>query len=557
MSGAQQAVTEPAPPLRHTRWSRAARAAGPEAGPRSRDRDALFVVSCVLVGLWAVFQNFFRIGSAPILADEPTYVQNGWLYVHGQAHPPTVSGSSLVSVAGNFEHPPLTKYLFGLAQLLDGHAASLTASRCVSALATVLAGAVVAVWIGRNAGRWTGLLAGGLLTLLPEAASGSLGRFDRFAMLDPAASLFMVLSVVAAWEWARRTGRAAWICAALTGVAVGFAASAKENGFLGAVGPVLLAITLALATRRRTEILVRLGQAVLAIAVSGLTFAALYLPLGNPVRAIKYLIDFQSAQSSSGHLIGFAGRVTSLPPWWANLWFAGHGFGALLTVFLVIAAVCAVALRRDLLVGWCAAALAVPFVFHCFIANVALGYYWVLWTPMFLALAALGAAEVIRLAARVPAASALRVPVAVVAGVAVLAVPVGESVAQSRTVADIRPTGVQVLPQLLKQHHLNGAIISTGFGSWDFTYYLPKAKVVTSAAAPLPATAAIVISTVQCRDPLDPAVRALAAVNVADGHATRIYSDAAMTVYAVTGPLTAPTPAQVTAQPASNATDGC
>ena len=559
MSAAQQtgSVSDSPPPARSRRAKRAAET--PET--RSLVPTWAFVALSAFVTAWAVFQNFFKIGTAPILADEPTYVESGWQYVHGTVHPPTVSGSSLVSVPGNFEHPPLTKYLFGLAQLLDGHADSLTASRCVSSLATLLAGLIVAGWIGREAGRWAGLLAGGLLTLLPEAASGSFGRFDRFAMLDPVASMFMVLSVVLAWEWARRTGRASWTFAGLTGVAVGLAAGSKENGFLGAIGPVVLTVLLAAVTRPRDRrtILTRLYQAIAAVLISGLVFIVLYLPLGNPITAIKYLVDFQSTQSAAGHLIGFAGQVTSMPPWWANLWFAGHNYGSLLTGFLVAAAVLAVVLRRDLLVGWCAAALAVPFVFHCFIANVALGYYWVMWTPMFLTLAGIGAAEVVKLIARATRgiSVSLVAPVAVLASAAVLAIPVGESISESATVADIQPNGVQVLPQLMKEHHLTGAIVSTGVGSWAYSYYVPTAKIYTTATSPVPDTSLIVISTVQCRDPLDASVRALAKINVATGHALQIYADSSVTVYEVTGALTLPTSAQISAEPASNATDGC
>ena len=70
--------------------------------------------------------------------------------------------------------------------------------------------------MGKIAGRRTGLLAAGLLTVIPEAAGGSLGRLDRFATLDPVAGAFMVLSVVVAWMWSRRTGRAALLWAAAT-----------------------------------------------------------------------------------------------------------------------------------------------------------------------------------------------------------------------------------------------------------------------------------------------------------------------------------------------------
>ena len=526
----------------------------------------VFVLASLLVAAWAGFQNFFRIGTAPILAGEPTYVEAGWQYVHGTVHAPTVVGGggssgALVAAPGDFGHPPLAKYLFGLAQLLGGQADDLTAARCVGSLAALLTGLVVAVWVGREAGRWAGLIAGGLLTLLPEAAGGSLGRFDRFATPDPVASLFMVLSVVLAWEWARRGGRRPWTFAALTGVAVGLAAGSRANGFLGAVGPVVLTVLLALIIRpsERRAMLARICQAVMAVAVAVLVFAALYLPLGSPINGIRYLVDFQSTQSSAGELIGFAGRVSATPPWWANLWFAGHGYGSLLTGFLVGAAVLGVLLRRDLLVGWCVASLAVPFVVYCFVDHVVLGYYWVMWTPMFLALAAIGAAEIVRLVARgVRTVSvALVVPFAVLASAAVLMIPIGASIGESATVADLQPNGVQILPSLLKQYHLTGAIVSTGVSSWAYSYYVPNAKIYNTATRPVPGTSLIVISTVQCDDPLNPSVRALAKINAADDHTFQIYADASVTIYEVAGTLARPTPAEISAEPASLAADGC
>ena len=525
-------------------------------GGRVTSQSWLFVSLSALVGLWALFQNLYKIGTAPILADEPTYVDSAWRYVHGDIHAPLSSAAAhaLVGNADNFEHPPLDKYLFGLAQLISGTPYSLTAARVVSALATLLAAVAVAFWIGRTIGRWTGLMAGAMLTLLPEAAGGSDGRFDRFAMLDPVASMFMVFSVILAWEWARRTGRAAWVYATLTGIAIGCASGSKENGFLGAVGPVVVVVLVAAFTRRRGEILVRLGQAATAIVASVATFVCLYLPVGHPIARIRYLIDFQSAQSSLGHEVGFAGQVSSLPPWWANLWFAGHNYGSVLTVFLVLAALAAVVLRRDRVVGWCAAALAVPLVFHLFIAHVALGYYWVMWTPMFLVLAAIGACEVVRYASKVPR---LKAAAALATGAAVLAVPVTQSALESVTVADIQPNGAQVVPSLMHEHGLTGAIVSTGVGSWAWSYYLPGTKVYNTASGPVSGAETVVVAKVQCRDPLDPSVRALVTVNLAAGHIKEIYSDAAITVYAATAPMSTPTAAQISAEPISEATAGC
>jgi 4-amino-4-deoxy-L-arabinose transferase-like glycosyltransferase len=577
VSGTPRVAADAAVTPRRARHSRPVTASRADSGFGIGLGDKGFVVAAVLTALWAVFQNFYKLGTAPILADEPTYTRTAWRYVHGQVLAPVpLTGGRPALTPDNFEHPPLTKYLFGLAQLIGGSPSGLTAARVISALATVLAGVAVAVWIGRAAGRWTGLLAGALLTVLPEPAGGSIGRFDRFAMLDPVASLFMVLSVVAAWEWSKRTGRGAWLSAALTGAAVGCAAGSKENGFLGAVGPVIATLVIAPfvpsavsssstavppidpeRSGRRSPahaLLLRSAQALVAIVVSLAFFVGLYVPLGHPIDRIRYLIDFQSAQSSVGHMVGFAGRVTADPPWWTNFWFAGHNYGSVLTVFLVTAALCAVVLRRDLLVWWCLAALSAPFVFHCFIANVTLGYYWVMWTPMFLVLAALGAAEVIRRAATAPR---LTIPIALVAGAVVLAVPVGESIDQSLIVADMQPTGVMVVPTLMREHNLTGPIVSAGVPVWSLSYYLPGTTIYTSAAKPITGAETIVISKPQCRDLIDRSVRALVAVNLKTGHVQQMYTDSQITAYAVTGPLAMPTAAQINAERPGKLTDHC
>ena len=539
------------------RASRSHRRLGGET--TSTPRARLFIGASVLIGLWAVFQNFYKIGTAPILADEPTYIIAAQRYLTGNLWPPraTTAANYLGATPDNFEHPPLVKYLFAIAQWIDDAPHSLAAPRATSALATVLAAGLVAVWVGRIAGKWTGLLAGALLTVIPEASSGSLGRFDRFAMLDPVASAFMVLSVVVTWVWSRKTGRAAWAWAAATGISIGLAAGSKENGFLGAVGPVLFVVGLAIAGRDRREMLVRGGQAVLATVLSLATFAGLYLPFPHPIARIRYLLAFQTGQSSTGHLIGFAGQVSTKPPWWANFWFAGHNYGSVLTVFIVVAVLCALVLRRDRLVGWLVAAMAGPIVFHCFVANVALGYYWVMWTPMVLILAALGAAEVIRRVARLTAATGRAVPIAVLTGLAVLGVPATESVAESVTVADLKPTGVMVVPSLMREHDLHGTIVSAGLPAWYFEYYTPKTTVYYTATQAVPDAAIIVIGQPQCRQLIDQSVRALVKINMASGHVKEIYTDSEIVAYAVDGSLAMPTKAQINAEPAGKLTDYC
>ena len=180
---------------------------------------------------------------------------------------------------------------------------------------------MLGVWLGRAAGKWTGLLAAAFITLLPTELAGSEYRFGRYAMLDPIAELFATAAVAAGWYWFRLGGRRGWYWAGAAGVLAGLAASAKENGFLGLVGAVLLGLALAVHDRRL--LVTRLLQAAAAGSAAMLTFGALYLPLGNPRPLIEFLVKHQLRNSDTGHAIGFAGRVTTKPPWWANLWFAG------------------------------------------------------------------------------------------------------------------------------------------------------------------------------------------------------------------------------------------
>jgi 4-amino-4-deoxy-L-arabinose transferase-like glycosyltransferase len=548
MSEAQQVAEPPQTAGRHQQSGAAARNA-PTRG------DLLFASAAVLAGIWALFQNFYKIATAPVLADEPTYISAARRYLDGSIRPslPTTASGYLRLTPDNFEHPPLVKYLFGLSQRLDGSPGSLGAVRAVSALAAVAAAVALAVWAGKLAGRWTGLLAGALLTVIPESASGSMGRFDRFAMLDPVASMFMVFSVLAAWVWAHRSGRAAWGYAAVTGLAVGCASGSKENGFLGAAGPVFLVIVLALVSRDRRAVLARCAQVAVAIAVSLVTFVCLYLPFSHPLARIRYLLDYQTAQSGHGHLIGFAGQVSTRPPWWANLWFAGHAYGPVLTAFLLIAVACAITLRRDMLSGWCVTALVGPFIFHCFIAGVTLGFYWVMWTPMVLTLAAVGAAEVIRLAARATRSAA----VATVTGLAVLAVPATTSVAQSVTVAGFKPAGVEAVPHLMRANGLRGPVVSAGLPVWYWTYYMPHTRVYYSVTTRVPGAALVVMGRPQCRQLTDRSVRALVAANLVSGRIVKIYADSQIVAYKPAGALLVPTKAEINAQAPGNLADNC
>jgi hypothetical protein len=507
-----------------------------------RAADRMYWVAVAIVLPWALFLNFFRLGTPDVMDDEVTYATDGWGYLHGNLTTRSITHG---------KHPPLVKWLYGFAQLIAGHE-SVTAARVVAAGATILTGAVLLVWIGRIAGRWTGLLACSLALLLPEAVQGTSLRFGRFAFLDPVAELFVVLYLLLIWEWLASTRRRAWLFAAASGMAIGCATAAKENGFLAAVVPVLL---VTLAARRDPHLMVqRLGQVALAVLASLGLFLLAYVPLGSPFRRIVHLVKSQAKHSSDGHVIGLAHHVFQHPPWWANLWFAAHGMGAAVTIFVVGFAALACALRRDRLVVFCLAALVGPLIFHCFIAGVALSFYWALWMPPLLALTALGGAE---FAHRLQKAPFPR-PVQVGAALLVLFIPLPACLALTRTTATITPSGLQVLGSVLARHRLTGPVLTSGISRHQFVYYLPNTPILMSPPTWLATIDAVVIGAPQCRLLTDNrTTRSIVAVNLATGRLREIHADKVMTVYAVTSKLAMPSPAQIGAQPPTNLAAGC
>jgi hypothetical protein len=502
----------------------------------------MYWVASAIVLLWALFLNFFRLGVPDVMDDEVAYAKDGWAYLHGNLARQRITHG---------KHPLLAKWLYGLAQLAAGHE-SVTADRVVAASATILTGAVLLVWIGRIAGRWTGLLACSLALLLPEAIQGTSLRFGRFAFLDPVAELFVVLYLLLLWEWFASTRRRAWLFAAASGVAIGCATAAKENGFLAAVVPVLL---VTLAGRREPHLMVqRLREVALAVLVSLGIFLLTYFPLGSPFRRILHMVKSQAKNSSNGHPIGLAGHTFQHPPWWANLWFAAHGMGAAVTIFVLGFAALACALRRDRLVVFCLAALTGPIIFHCFIAGVMLSFYWTPWMPPLLALTALGVAEFARALQKV----SLPRPVQVGAALLVLLIPLPACLALTRTTATITPSGLKVLGSVLAQHRLTGPVLTSGISPRQFGYYLPHTPILMSPPTSLAAIDAVVVGAPQCRLMTDNrTTRSIVAVNVAVGRLREIHADKLMTLYAVTSKLVMPSPAQIAAQPPTNLATGC
>ncbi len=507
-----------------------------------------FEVATAAVAVVAVFQNFFRLASAPLMPNEDLYARMGWEYVHWGA----MSAVQRAPVITNFEHPPLAKLMFGLAQVVTGHP-GVTASRAVDALFVLATAGLLGWWVGSTVGKWAGLSAGGCLACMPSPIFVDTTRFARTASLDTVCQFFLVAALVFGWRWSRAQGGRAWALAVGTGICLGLATASKENGFLGLLGPLVLSLFWS-----RTS-WARLGtwcaQFLTVIVSSAAVFLACYLPFGNTAGRIRYLMRFQSTHSTNGHLVGLAGQVYIHPPWWANFWFAGHSLGWPLSVCLSAGAFIALLVRRDSIVAWLATAMIGPVLFHCFFAGVALPYYWTLWTPAVIALAAAGWQDLLIRSRRSgnPFASSAGA-IIVAAAIAAVAIP---SAVETTRVATLHPEGATAVASLRSKLHLHGAVLATGTFRDETDPPLAPAQVIHKVPSQLTAVDMIIVGKPRCRTLRSRAILALVTENLRNGNLQLVHTDRLLTAYVVNRPLTPPTSAQVTAQPNQHLADHC
>jgi|GEM_PF-899202 len=482
------------------------RPAPPRSGWRRLSTPA-FLLSSAVAAAAAVFENFYRITRAPILVDEALYARISWRYLHWGS----LATGQQSSAQNNFEHPPLAKVLFGLGELVRG-APSIGAARAVSACATVLTALILGLWLGAAVNRWAGLLAGSMLALIPMSVSPQVTRFGRAAMLDPVAEFFAVGSLALGWYWFRHSGVRAWALAIAAGVSTGLATASKENGFLGLLVPVVVGLVWSRHPLRRLR--ARLLQSLGAVVAAVGTFVCCYLPFGDPAGRIGYLYRFQSRHSRNGHLVGFAGQLSFHPPWWANLWFAGQGVGAVLSWTLPLSMLAAVVLRRDRLVAWLVASLAAPIAFHCWLAGVVLPFYWALWTPAAVALSALGCWELGQLAgrSRLAGGSGRRAPlVRGIAGLAAagalvaIAVP---SIGQLDRVARLQRDGAVALPGIRARFGLHGAVLATAFLPVEVAPFSGSARVLVRLPEDVRGIDTVLVGRPRCKLSPDRLIRA-------------------------------------------------
>ncbi|HVE98637.1 MAG TPA: glycosyltransferase family 39 protein [Mycobacteriales bacterium] len=331
-----------------------------------------------LVGGWGALQNLYRLDAANWAGDELTYRSTGWEYVHGD-------------FSHNFDHPFTGKLVLGLGQLLLGRDQAQV--RIVPAVASLLTGVLLYALIRREAGFAAGVTALGAWLVLPHSAPGLPVRIDRFGMLEPILTLFVLATVYAGWRW-HRSGATRWAVA--TGAAAGLAVTTKATGAL--VVPVVFLVVVA--TRRGARLVAQLS---LAAAVGLLVSISSYAVAGGRgAHAVEYMVAKQTAHHVGGHLVEIAGRPYVHPPWWAHLWFQTESYGRPVTAVIAVLALIGLTARPRALALLLLGAVIAPLAALSGLLGFALPFYYLVWQPALMGLVALGVGVLCRanLAAR-------------------------------------------------------------------------------------------------------------------------------------------------------------
>ncbi|WP_420367113.1 ArnT family glycosyltransferase [Curtobacterium sp. L1-20] len=408
---------------------------------RVQTSGALRVGVLAIVAAWAVWQAFWRLGAANVTADEKLYAQAGVAYLHGD-------------FSLNREHPPFGKYLFGLAQLVAGD--GVFQARIVVALALLAGGAIIFVWLRREIGWWGALLGAGTWWVAPHYGFGT--RIERFAILDPLMTFFMIAALAAAWWWIRSDR---WWWAAASGAVMAMSVTTKVSTVV--VLPAFLVLPILF--RRWRALLV--GGAIWAGTFTAV-FVGLYLPMG--IRsAITYMLKFQEGQQTNGHPVQIAGMTYAHSPWWGNLWFLEQGATLPVLVVLAIGVLAAALVYPGRLVAFLGLALACLSVFYLGVAKIALSTYYFPFLPLLVLLSAIGYAQLAR-----------RWRWTVAVGVAGALVTAFMAVGVSSQVAQEQPRGIALIERRLDAWGVNPThVLFQAYPPFGYGPYFPDGTMDT------------------------------------------------------------------------------
>lgn len=417
----------------------------------------------LLLTVWALYQCFWKLADQNIGGDEYIYVSAGWEYVHGVFD-------------ANREHPPMSKYLFGLAQVLFGE--GVVAPRALVGLMVIGGAVIMFTWLRRDVGWWAGYSAAFLWLLLPRSGAGA--RIDRVALLDPVMMFFAIAAMFTAWRWTQTRQR--WLLP-LSAALMAFSVTSKVTTAI--LVPALL-LLVALSTRHWRTLVV-------SCLTWTLTFAAIVIALYAPMgigSAVGYMIEFQARHNATGHVVELAGHVYHVAPWWANFHFLWIGASALPLVVLAVGMVSALALRPDRLVAYLGSGLCLLVGFNVLVAKVALASYYYAWLPLAVLLASTGLGRLATVGTRFRLAPAL---VVVLTALAVI-----PSWQLSQRISQLHPTGPALLPSLLADEDIpEGRLLFVSYPPGGAVPYIGQRGTMDLSQGPF---AAIVVG----RDPRFP-----------------------------------------------------
>ncbi|MFC4245175.1 ArnT family glycosyltransferase [Gryllotalpicola reticulitermitis] len=453
---------------------------------RARRRRRSLVVASILVLVFAAGAviEFAHLSAGNIAGDEVTYATAGWQYLHG-------------TFTANLEHPLTGKYLIGVAELAVGHL-SVTVSRLVTATMSFAAAVVIWLWMRREFGSLLAIVPAGFALLLPvfDPDGNPYDRIERMAMLDPIMAAFLVAASATIWQW-HRTER--WVWLVLSGVAFGLAITSKAPAL--AILPAFAVVIWTPRWRSYRAAVPALVWGAVAVVTGWLS----YLPAG-PVRAITYMLKFQSSANATGHATVIAGKTYLHAPWWGVLWFGAHGLGALATIVVLAGIAAALVVPGHQLLSWFLFAATLCSVgFFALIAHDALPYYYedIAWSAI--PLAGIGVVKLYQLRRRHWRG------VAVGLATVLLALAAVTVVVQLREVVTLRPYGIARVEPVLQSAGVTGSdrvLIVQASPSTD-SPYLGNNLETDPAAGPF---RAIVIQQ-DHRFPMPPQVRAYLAAH--------------------------------------------
>jgi 4-amino-4-deoxy-L-arabinose transferase-like glycosyltransferase len=400
----------------------------------------------------------WRLGTATVGVDEPSYADAGWGYVHGDW-------------SQNIGHPLLAKQVLGLSQLVFGR--GLWGIRLPGAVFALVTGLFLYDLGRRLVSRWVGLVAVVLWFALPQSPGTNVIRVDRYAVLEPAVVAFGVLSLwcLARWIDDERRG---WLLAA--GAALGLSASSKLPGVSYGLALVLVIVASQRAWRvRAMDVL----SAATAAAVAFLVPYAFALgAAGEHLRALFHQVDHAEA----GHPQLIAGKVRLHHPWWSNFWWQQTYLGVVATVVVWALAVWGLARlrgrRRLLVLG----GLLGPLVFLTSSPLKLPHYHVILIAPLLLA-AAVGLVDVVQRPLQLPRRQRSAMAAVALVAVACLAWPALKNLDD---VARLRASDYAAVPALLAKAGVRQGDVAVW--GWPFVLdrYLPDGIHATDTNAARP-----------------------------------------------------------------------